>query len=296
MNAFVAGLARAVVGAAGLATAAVASAVEPPSLAPHVLLAPADFERIHALARAERWAGKIVEDLVARAEDWPAAHEREYGLAEWAPPAEGGGCSGHYICPDDGARLEFSPGHNRCPRCGKDYHGWPADYVVYLRRHMANATAERDLGLAFRLTGNAAFAVKASAILTAYAALYPTMPIRSHKDWPVAGSRSGGRVTSQTLNESDWVIEMAFGYDLIRETLAPEERARIERDVLRSASDVIARRSPACCPTARCRISTTPVSRRCVATRWMCLMSRRLTARRTASTGFITTPAVAPRR
>jgi hypothetical protein len=144
--------------------------------------------------------------------------------------------------PDDGARLKFEPGHNRCPQCAKDYHGWPYDYVIYTVRHGANALAVRDLGIAYRLTGNAAYAAKARAILAAYAAIYPAMPIRSHKGWPEVGSRSGGRVTSQTLNESDWVARLAFGYDLIRETMSAGERAVVERDVLRSASDVVARR------------------------------------------------------
>lgn len=210
--------------------------------APRLLLAPADFAQLDALARSEPWAGEQRAALLRRAADWPASHNRHYGLERWAPPSEGGGWGGHYICPDDGAGLVFSPGHNRCPRCGRDYHGWPADYVVYTHRHSDNAQAVRDLGLAFRLSGDRAFAAKVREVLLAYAALYPTLPIRSHKGWPAEGHTSGGRVTSQTLNESDWVLWMAFGYDLVRETLPQAERARIERDLLRNASDVIARR------------------------------------------------------
>ncbi len=226
--------------AAGLALAALlpTEASDEPSL----LLNRADFARINDRARTEPWVAALRDDLVRRAEDWPAAHVREYGLEKWAPPAEGGGWGGHYICPDDGARLKFTPGHNRCPRCEKDYHGWPYDYVIYTVRHGANALAVRDLGLAYRLTGKIAYAAKAREILAAYAAVYPTLPIRSHKGWPEVGSRSGGRVTSQTLNESDWVARLAFGYDLIRDTMSADERARVERDVLRSASDVVARR------------------------------------------------------
>ena len=209
--------------------------------APRLLLAPADFERIRATAQVEPWAAKVARDLQAFAAGWPASHLREYGLTAWAPPPEGGGWGGHYICPDHGG-LTYTPGHNTCPVCRKDYHGWPWDYVIYSRRHLDNARAMRDLGLAYRLNGNPEFAAKARAILAAYAGLYPTLPIRSHKEWPAAGSRSGGRVTSQTLNESDWVIALAFGYDLVRETMSPAERAAAERDVLRSASDVIARR------------------------------------------------------
>lgn len=217
-------------------------AADAPSLEPHLLLQSSDFDRINALARAEPWAEKIRSDLVQAAEAWPASQLKEYGLKAWAPPAEGGGWSGDYICPDDGASLEFSPGHNRCPRCGKDYHGWPTDYVIYLRRHMANARAVRDLGLAFRLTGRAEFAARTREILLAYAALYPTLQIHGHKNGWAPEDHSGGRVSAQTLNESDWVREMAFGYDLVRATLAPAERQRIERDILRNASDVVARR------------------------------------------------------
>ena len=238
------GVVRLLLVAAGL-TAGGVLAEQPPVRAsdePTLLLNRGDFTRINDRARSEPWVAAQRDDLLRRAEDWPAAHVREYGLEKWAPPAEGGGWGGHYICPDDGARLEFSPGHNRCPQCAKDYHGWPYDYVIYTVRHGANALAVRDLGIAYRLTGNAAYAVKARAILAAYASIYPAMPIRSHKGWPEVGSRSGGRVTSQTLNESDWVARLAFGYDLIRETMSADERAVVERDVLRSASDVVARR------------------------------------------------------
>lgn len=210
--------------------------------APSLLLGPADFARLQAMARTEPWAGQIISEFVQAAEKWPQSHVQHYGLERWAPPAEGGGWGNHYICPEHGAALTFAPGHNTCPICRQDYHGWPWDYVIYSRRHLDNARAVRDLGLAYRLTGRPEFAAKARTILSAYAALYPTLPIRGYKDWPQTGHRSGGRVTPQTLNESDWVVHMAFGYDLVRNTLPPEERTAIERDILRNASDVIARR------------------------------------------------------
>lgn len=217
-------------------------AAGPTASSPSLLLNRADFARINARARAEPWAAAIRDELLRAAEDWPAEHLRKYGLADWAPPTERGGWSGHYICPEHGVGLVFSPGHNVCPVCRTDYHGFPYDYVVFLWRHTENSRAVRDLGLAYQLTGKIAFADKARRILAAYAKLYPTMAIGSHKEWPKTGSRSGGRVTSQTLNESDWVQRMAFGYDLIRDTMNAGERAVVERDILRNASDVIARR------------------------------------------------------
>ncbi len=215
-----------------------APAVPPPSL----LFNRADAARINERARTDPWVATQRDDLLRRAEAWPADHLKRFGLAEWVAPWERGGWSGNYICPEHGVTLVFSPGHNVCPVCQKDYHGWPYDHVIILRRHSDNSNAVRDLGLAYLLSGNTAYAAKAKKILLAYAEFYPALSIGSHKDWPRPGSRSGGRISSQTLNESDWVIEMAFGYDLIRETLTPAERTFIERDVLRSASDVIARR------------------------------------------------------
>lgn len=217
-------------------------AADTADLGPSLLFNRADAARFNERARTEPWLAEVRADLLRRAETWPADHLAKCGLTEWSAPWERGGWGGDYICPEHGARLEYSPAHNICPVCKKDFHGWPYDYYIFAWRHGDNSASARDLGLAYLLTGNGVYAAKAKKILLAYAEIYPALSIGSHKDWPKPGGRSGGRVTSQTLNESDWVIEMAFAYDLIRETLTPAERTLIERDVLRSASDVIARR------------------------------------------------------
>lgn len=213
-------------------------AVPPPSL----LFNAADAQRITAQAASDPWVAQVRADLLRRATDWPAAYLQAYGLTEWSAPWQRGGWASDYICPEHGVRLQFSPGHNVCPVCQKDFQGWPYDHEVYRRQHQENSVATRDLALAFRLSGDANYAAKAKRILLAYAEIYPSLSIGSHKDWPRPGRRSGGRVTSQTLNESDFVLEMAFAYDLVRETLTPAERTLVELDLLRSASDVIARR------------------------------------------------------
>lgn len=214
------------------------TAPPPPSL----LFNRANADRLNARAQTEPWIAGIRKGLLRQAESWPAEHLQKYGLKEWSASWERGSWGGDYICPEHGVRLQFSPEHNICPVCGKDFHGWPYDYEIFARRHSDNARSARELGLAYLLTDNAACAAKAKRILLAYAEFYPALSIGSHKDWPRPGSRSGGRISSQTLNESDWVIEMAWAYDLVRETLTPPERAVVERDLLRSASDVIARR------------------------------------------------------
>lgn len=209
---------------------------------PTLLLNRADVGRINAQAATDPRLAEVRNELLRRADEWPAAHVARFGLKEWSAPWERGGWSAHYICPEHGVRLVYSATQNLCPVCQKDFHGWPYDYQVFAWRHEDNAESARNLGVAYLLTGNQAYAAKAKKILLAYAEIYPALSIGSHKDWPRPGSRSGGRVSSQTLDESDWVTGMAFAYDLIRGTLTDAERAIIERDVLRSASDVIARR------------------------------------------------------
>jgi hypothetical protein len=77
------------------------------------------------------------------ADGWPASHVREFGLREWAVPKEGSGWPHNYVCPEHGVRLTQKQGKNICPVDGKDYRGWPVDYVVYMQRNDDNARAAR---------------------------------------------------------------------------------------------------------------------------------------------------------
>ncbi len=206
---------------------------------PHLLLDKSDVVRIQALASKETWAAEIRNDLIQRADQWPAPHVREFGLSEWALPKEGAGWSHAYVCPEHGMRLTQKAGKNLCPVDGKDYHGWPVDHVVYMQRNGDNARASRDLGLAWQLTGKPVYAEKARRILNAYSAIYPTLPI--HDNTNRIDTRTGARIMSQTLSEASWLVPLVFAYDLVRETMTSAERARFETDVLRNAAAVISR-------------------------------------------------------
>src|SRR5206468_2402726 len=51
------------------------------------------------------------------------------------------------------------------------------------------------------------------------------------------GEHAGkGRCMGQSLDEATWSIPLAWAYDAVRETLSPEDQARIERDLLRPAA------------------------------------------------------------
>ncbi len=209
---------------------------------PRLLLGPEDFARIRRLAESESWAASVRNAIVRAAEDWPAAHNQRYGLSEWAPPPEGGQWTHHYVCPTHGVALQFqSPDRHVCPVDGKVYTGWPYDQVIYTRRHSEAAAAARDNGLAWQLTRRVEFARAAARILLAYAEVYQSYPIKDVNNR--ADTRSGARVTAQTLDEAVWLIPMAWAYDLIRDSgvLKDSERVRIENELLRAAAAVIAR-------------------------------------------------------
>lgn len=211
----------------------------PSFCAPQLLFNSNDLERIKKAAASEPWAAKIVASLIRDAEDWPARHVREFGLAEWALPKEGAGWSHNYVCPDHGVHLTQSAGKNLCPVDGKDYHGWPVDYVVYMHRNEDTARSARDLGLAWQLTGKPEYAEKARRIFNAYSNIYLTLPI--HDNANKLDTKTGARIMSQTLSESSWLMPLAFGYDLVRDTMPAAECERFETNVLKGAAAVIRR-------------------------------------------------------
>ncbi|MCX6626861.1 MAG: alginate lyase family protein [Candidatus Solibacter sp.] len=188
-----------------------------------------DLDRIGKVTATEPWAANAVAGVLRRADEWPAQHVREYGLTEWALPKEGAGWSHNYVCPDHGVRLTQKAGKNLCPIDGKDYHGWPVDYVVFMQRNNDTARAARDLGLAYRLTAKPEYAEKARRIFKAYADLYLTLPI--HDNANKLDTRSGARVMSQTLSEASWLVPLAFGYDLVRDAMPAAERGRFETKI-----------------------------------------------------------------
>ncbi len=224
----------------GLFGALLAGAESRPS--PRVLLDAGDLERIEALCGRARWAGDVRDGIVRAAADWPASHSQRYGLAEWRLPPDGGQWTLWYVCPRHGVSLTFRPPDQHiCPVDNERFTGWPYDEVIYARRHNDNASAARDNGLAFRLSGRMEFALAAKRILLAYADAYLSYPIKDTNNRPDA--RSGGRVGAQTLDEAVWLIPVAWAYDLIASScvLDASERAHIERDLLRAAVQVIRR-------------------------------------------------------
>ena len=180
-------------------------------------------------AARQAWAGAALRALVTGAEK-----------AASAPvdlPERGGQWPHWYSCKKDGATLKtVSPTEHRCPVCGAVYRGDPYDAVALYWVHSRNSRAIRDLALAWRFTGRAEFARRARELLLGYAARYGAYRLHNTRDEEKVG---GGRIMAQTLDEAVWLIPVAFGYALARESFPAADRERVERDLLRAAAETI---------------------------------------------------------
>jgi hypothetical protein len=188
-----------------------------------------DFIAAREKAARNPWAKSILDGLLRKAE----TH-----LSQPIQVPDRAGQWGHwYACPKDGVDLVTdSPTRHRCPLCGTIYTGEPYDSVVIGRVHSANSGAIQTLGLAFAFTNRPEFASRAGELLAAYSKRYLSYPRHDNNG---KDSVTAGRLTSQTLDESVWLIPVVWAYTLVRETLPSDARSRIERDLLRPACETI---------------------------------------------------------
>lgn len=208
---------------------------------PRSLLNEADFIRINQWAESETWAKNARDSIIANANGWPANYNSKYNLATWELPPEGSLITSLYVCPQHkGVRLTYDKVSNTHVDTvnGDSFTGSPYDQVVYNWRHSELAGYARDLGLAYRLTGDVSYANSAAEILLAYADRY-----RDYREHDIYGnyvtSGNRGKVTSQVLEESFWLIPIAWAYDLIADVITEEQRGHIENNLLREARKII---------------------------------------------------------
>jgi oligo-alginate lyase len=206
---------------------------------PSLFMTETDFDVRKQIAVRETWAAKSLALLLKEADSFPGSYSKRFGLDDSAPPPEGGQWLHWYACPESGRALEFHPpDQNVCPDTGKNFSGYPYDHVVYQLRNDALAEAAVAEGLAFRFSGQKIYAEKAAAILKEYAHVYPSYALHdiNGKTGP-----NGGKAFAQTLDESIWLIKIAWAYDLARGAgaLTEVEKRDIETNVLRASAAVV---------------------------------------------------------
>jgi hypothetical protein len=200
-----------------------------------------DLDRAKVLAGREAWARSAMDQVLNAAAQWPAAYQTKYGLSGPDVPDAGGQWGQWYVCPKHGVSLRYTaPSTHTCPIDNARQTGWPYDDVIVSRRHDDLAVTARSLALAWRWTGEDKYGEQAAWILKSYAQRYAGFSLH---DKDGKNTKSGAKAHSQTLDESVWLLPLAWAYDLVRESpfLTSEERLRIETDLFRGAVTTIQR-------------------------------------------------------
>ena len=116
--------------------------------------------------------------------------------------------------------------HHRCPQCRRVLTGEPYDSSWWGLVNGRNYNGAVTLGWLYAMTDEPVYARKARDILMAYASNYPNYQV--HGNIPYNGP---GRAGAQTLDEANFQRNLAIAFDLIRDTLPPQEQQRIREDM-----------------------------------------------------------------
>jgi oligo-alginate lyase len=207
---------------------------------PHLFLSVQEIAERNAIADREPWARAARDEMMQVANSFPEAYNKRYGLEKFAVPTEGGQWMHWYVCPDTGTHLQFHPpNHNVCPDTGKEYSGAPINQVVNQLKNDDLGQDAITLGLAYRFANDPRYASSAALILRAYADQYGHYLLHDNNN--KSDTPHAARAYSQTLDESIWLIELTWTYDLIRGSgvLTTEDKAHIENDLLRPSAATV---------------------------------------------------------
>jgi heparinase II/III-like protein len=154
-------------------------------------------------------------------------------------PKTGGAWAQLYRCPDTNVFLQMvNFFEHRSPATGIIYTGSPYDECVITFRHRALGVQAFEMALNYVLKDDARYGQRAADILVRYANHY-----RSYKfhDRNNGTTRGGGKAFSQSLEEAQWMIDLARAYDLLRGSglLDQTQIKHIEDDLLGPAAELI---------------------------------------------------------
>ena len=152
----------------------------------------------------------------------------ETGIGNWTH---------YYYCPKCSVRLNFDrhdPNHHFCPSCGQDFTGEPYDSAWWGMINAQNVAAAYSMAVIWLITGDDAYARKASDILLAYARYYPQY--EPHGNIPYNGP---GRVGAQTLDEANFQRHAVMAFDILTDFMTDDETAYIRDRMLLPAAEFL---------------------------------------------------------
>ena len=151
-----------------------------------------------------------------------------------AVPTEPGGYYHDYFCPDHGVQLHVDPASPQHHRCPLDNVIWQGErFNAAWRWFVNNRLAESALRLAvlWRLEGDPAHLAPVIQTLTGYAEQYA-----NYQKVPRTVANPGV-ATYTTLDESVWVLPLAWAFNLVRDQLSAPVREAIAQQLFTPVAD-----------------------------------------------------------
>lgn len=106
-------------------------------------------------------------------------------------------------------------------------------------QHKKNYTLLRDAGILYLLTDDKRYVELVRDVLFLYAKMYPTLG-----EHPAKKEEAPGKLFWQSLNEAVWLVHVSQAYDAVYDGLSEDERAFIEKDLLRPVATFLSDESP----------------------------------------------------
>jgi hypothetical protein len=138
-------------------------------------------------------------------------------------------------CPEDNTPLVQDPFDARshpCPTCGRNFVEEPyrRAWVTYYQMYVSHRATE--MGVAYHLTGDVAYATAIRDILVTYA--------RGYADYPLADNLLGPtRLFQSTYIESLWLAGLVAAADLVRDRIPRADWQLITQDLFLASAEVI---------------------------------------------------------
>ncbi len=106
-------------------------------------------------------------------------------------------------------------------------------------RHKKNFFILQKAGVLFQLLEEEKYAIYIRDMFTAYAKLYPELPLH-----PEERSYARGKLFWQCLNDANWLVYASQAYDCIYEWLSKKERWQLEKKLFRPYADFLSLENP----------------------------------------------------
>lgn len=143
-------------------------------------------------------------------------------------PDQPGGYYHDYFCPDHGVQLRFDPDAPHLHRCPIDEQSWQGErfdaaWCWFVNNRLAESAIR--LALLWRLEGNRDHLEAVISTLCGYAEQY------SHYQRLPRTVENPGVATYTTLDESVWVLPLAWAFDLVGDQLSIQQQQQISEQL-----------------------------------------------------------------